>query len=142
MFPLQEWGLDLAKEASINSATVKYTEFLLATASGKVEGVKGPGKLATPFERTKVAAYTLGAMSPCMRLYAFLGKEFQALLDLNEGDHPYKKWIDNYSSESFQVILYLNGKVIFYLMVNLVIVCLVLEENEMALLLHFNYCIL
>ncbi|XP_044500059.1 bifunctional TH2 protein, mitochondrial-like [Mangifera indica] len=99
---VKEWGLDLVTEASINSATVKYTEFLLATASGKVEGVKGPGKLATPFERTKVAAYTLGAMSPCMRLYAFLGKEFQELLDLNEGDHPYKKWIDNYSSESFQ----------------------------------------
>jgi hypothetical protein len=100
---MQEWGLEIAKESSICSAAVKYTEFLLATASGKVEGVKGPGKLATPFERTKVAAYTLGAMTPCMRLYAFLGKEFKALLDPKEGTHPYKKWIDNYSSESFQV---------------------------------------
>ncbi|KAL6579856.1 hypothetical protein OROMI_007880 [Orobanche minor] len=60
-----EWRLD-AKDISISSAAVKYTEFLLATASGKVEGVKCPGKLATPFERTKVAAYTLGAMTPCM----------------------------------------------------------------------------
>lgn len=76
---------------------------MLATASGKVEGVKGPGKLATPFERTKVAAYTIGAMTPCMRLYAFLGKEFQALLDANKDSHPYKKWIDNYSSDGFQV---------------------------------------
>ncbi|KAK4855561.1 hypothetical protein QYF36_008521 [Acer negundo] len=99
---VQEWGTDLAKEVNNNSATLKYTDFLLATASGKVEGVKGPGKLATPFERTKVAAYTLGAMSPCMRLYGFLGKEFQALVNPNGGDHPYKKWIDNYSSESFQ----------------------------------------
>ncbi|KAH7571817.1 hypothetical protein JRO89_XS04G0148700 [Xanthoceras sorbifolium] len=99
---VQEWGIDLAKEVNNNSATLKYTDFLLATASGKVEGVKGPGKLATPFERTKVAAYTLGAMTPCMRLYGFLGKEFQALVNPNEGDHPYKKWIDNYSSESFQ----------------------------------------
>ncbi|KAK9919394.1 hypothetical protein M0R45_027988 [Rubus argutus] len=99
---VQEWGLEIAKECSISSAAVKYTEFLLATASGKVEGVKGPGKLATPFERTKVAAYTLGAMTPCMRLYAFLGKEFKVLLDPKEGTHPYKKWIDNYSSESFQ----------------------------------------
>lgn len=99
---VQEWGLDLAKERTLNPATVKYTEFLLATASGKVEGVKGPGKLATPFERTKVAAYTLGAMTPCMRLYAFLGKEFQTLLEANEGNHPYKKWIDNYVSEDFQ----------------------------------------
>lgn len=100
---IQEWGSDLAKESSVNSATVKYTEFLLATASGKVEGVKGPGKLATPFEKTKVAAYTLGAMTPCMRLYAYLGKELEALLDLYEGSHPYRKWIENYSSEGFQV---------------------------------------
>uniref|UniRef100_A0A2N9JAR8 Thiaminase-2/PQQC domain-containing protein n=1 Tax=Fagus sylvatica TaxID=28930 RepID=A0A2N9JAR8_FAGSY len=99
---MQEWGSDLAKERTVNSATVKYTEFLLATASGKVEGVKGPGKLATPFEKTKVAAYTLAAVTPCMRLYAYLGKEFKELLDLHEGSHPYKKWIENYSSEGFQ----------------------------------------
>ena len=75
----------------------------MATASGKVEGVKAPGKLATPFEKTKAAAYTLGAMTPCMRLYAFLGKELQALLDESESTHPYKKWIDNYYSDGFQV---------------------------------------
>ena len=100
---IQEWGSEITKENAPNSATVKYTDFLLATASGKVEGVKGPGKLATPFERTKVAAYTIGAMTPCMRLYAFLGKEFQMLSDAYEDSHPYKKWIDNYASESFQV---------------------------------------
>ncbi|MED6152109.1 hypothetical protein PIB30_088844 [Stylosanthes scabra] len=33
--PSQESGLDLAKENNINSATVKYTQFLLATASGR-----------------------------------------------------------------------------------------------------------
>ncbi|XVF42373.1 hypothetical protein PTKIN_Ptkin01aG0356900 [Pterospermum kingtungense] len=99
---VQEWGSDFVKEIPVNSATLKYTEFLLATASGKVEGLKAPGKLATPFERTKIAAYTLGAMTPCMRLYAYLGNEFQALLEPNEHDHPYKKWIENYSSESFQ----------------------------------------
>ncbi|RDX66968.1 Bifunctional TH2 protein, mitochondrial [Mucuna pruriens] len=99
---VQEWGLDLAKEHSINSATTKYTDFLLATASGKIEGLKAPGKLATPFEKTKIAAYTLGAMTPCMRLYAFLGKKFQELLDCNEIPHPYNKWIDNYSSDGFQ----------------------------------------
>ncbi|CAL5406911.1 unnamed protein product [Camellia sinensis] len=99
---IQEWGSDMIKENTLNSATVKYTDFLLATASGKIEGVKGPGKLATPFEKTKLAAYTLGAMTPCMRLYAFIGKEVQALLDSNESSHLYKTWIDNYSSESFQ----------------------------------------
>ncbi|KAK4433131.1 Bifunctional protein, mitochondrial [Sesamum alatum] len=99
---VQEWGFDLPKDSAPHAATVKYTDFLLATASGKVEGVKAPGKLATPFEKTKLAAYTLGAMTPCMRLYAFLGKELEAFLDPNEGTHLYKKWIDNYSSDVFQ----------------------------------------
>ncbi|KAK6232905.1 Thiaminase-2/PQQC - like 3 [Theobroma cacao] len=99
---VKEWSSDIVKESTVNSATVKYTEFLLATASGKVEGLKAAGKLATPFEKTKIAAYTLGAMTPCMALYAYLGKEFKALLGPNERDHPYKKWIENYSSEGFQ----------------------------------------
>ncbi|KAL2482104.1 putative aminopyrimidine aminohydrolase [Forsythia ovata] len=101
---VQEWGIDVAKESAPNAATVKYTDFLLATASGKVEGVKAPGKLATPFEKTKLAAYTLGAMTPCMRLYAFLGEELQALLDPSENPHSYQKWIDNYSSGAFQAV--------------------------------------
>lgn len=100
---MQDWDLDINKEVSVNSATLRYTEFLLATASGKVEGLKAPGMLDTPFEKTKVAAYTLGAVTPCMKLYAFLGKEFGALLDSSEVNHPYKKWIENYSSDAFQV---------------------------------------
>ncbi|KAI3776380.1 hypothetical protein L1987_46159 [Smallanthus sonchifolius] len=99
---VQEWDLDLSKETAPNPATLKYTNFLLATASGKVEGVKGPGELATPFEKTKVAAYTLGAMAPSMRLYAFLGKELRSLVDVNDDEHPYKKWIGKYSSEAYQ----------------------------------------
>ncbi|KAF2287546.1 hypothetical protein GH714_001233 [Hevea brasiliensis] len=61
---VQEWGIDPSKEETINYATVRYTDFLLATASGKVEA-----------------------------------KELQALVDSEDGSHPYKKWIDNYSSE-------------------------------------------
>nr|DAD20078.1 TPA_asm: hypothetical protein HUJ06_021541 [Nelumbo nucifera] len=99
---VREWGIDPTNESTSTSATLRYTDFLLATASGKVEGLKAPGKIATPFEKTKVAAYTLGAMTPCMRLYAFLGKELLALLDTNGSSHPYKKWIDNYSSEAFE----------------------------------------
>ncbi|XP_024991848.1 bifunctional TH2 protein, mitochondrial-like isoform X2 [Cynara cardunculus var. scolymus] len=98
----QEWGFDVSKETFPNSATLKYTDFLLATASGKIEGVKGLASLATPFEKTKVAVYTIGAMVPCMRLYAFLGNELQSLVDNNGNHHPYKKWIDNYSSDAFQ----------------------------------------
>ncbi|XP_016477860.1 bifunctional TH2 protein, mitochondrial [Nicotiana tabacum] len=97
---LKEWDIDLVKESTLNPATAKYTDFLSATASGKVEGVKA-AILATPFERTKLAAYTLGAMTPCMRLYAYIGKELQAFLE-GEKIHPYKKWIDSYASEGFQ----------------------------------------
>ncbi|XP_071702471.1 bifunctional TH2 protein, mitochondrial-like [Rutidosis leptorrhynchoides] len=103
---VQNWGLDLSNETTPNPATTKYTNFLLATASGKIEGVKGPGDLATPFEKTKVAAYTLGAMAPSMRLYVFLGNELKLLMDANGNDeHPYKKWIDKYSSEAYQAAM-------------------------------------
>jgi len=97
----------VSKETLPNTATLKYTDFLLATASGKIEGVKGLASLTTPFEKTKVAVYTIGAMVPCMRLYAFLGKELQSLVDNNRNHHPYKKWIDNYSSDAFQVWIFL-----------------------------------
>lgn len=100
---IQEWNLDLSKETTPNPATLKYTNFLLATASGKVEGVKGPGELATPFEKTKVAAYTLGAMAPSLRLYVFIGNELKSLVEIYGDGHPYKKWIDKYSSETYQV---------------------------------------
>lgn len=100
---MQEWGVDPSKEITPNPATVKYTEFVLATAKGKVDGGKGPGQIATPFEKTKIAAYTIGAMIPCMRLYAHLGKELQMILPNDGSDHPYKKWIDYYSSKNFEV---------------------------------------
>lgn len=99
---LQEFGSDFTKEIPVNAVTTKYTDFLMATASGKVEGVKGPGKLATPFEKTKLAAYTLGAMTPCMKLYAYIGLEFKALIH-GKDSHPYQKWIESYSSAAFQV---------------------------------------
>ncbi|ONK73663.1 uncharacterized protein A4U43_C04F33970 [Asparagus officinalis] len=99
---MKEWGVDPNKEIAPNPATLKYTEFVLATAKGKVDGGKGPGQIATPFEKTKIAAYAISAMTPCMRLYAHLGKELQMFLPHDGGDHPYKKWIDYYSSKSFE----------------------------------------
>ncbi|KAK9072477.1 hypothetical protein SSX86_008911 [Deinandra increscens subsp. villosa] len=101
----QEWGFDASKETKPNSATLKYTDFLLATASGKIEGLKSSENITTPFEKTKLAAYTICAMVPCMRLYAFIGKKLESLVDTNGSIHPYKKWIDNYSCEAFQVFI-------------------------------------
>ncbi|ONM03812.1 thiaminase2, partial [Zea mays] len=77
---LKEWGVDPTKEIPSSAATTKYTDFLLATAAGKVDGTKGSDKMVTPFEKTKIAAYIVGAITPCMRLYAYLGKELMAFL--------------------------------------------------------------
>ncbi|KAD6795796.1 hypothetical protein E3N88_06692 [Mikania micrantha] len=98
----QEWGFDVSKETLPNSSTIKYTKFLLETASGKIEGLKSPENITTYFEKTKLAAYTICAMVPCMRLYAFIGKELQSVVDINGICHSYKRWIENYSCEAFQ----------------------------------------
>ncbi|XP_065876743.1 bifunctional TH2 protein, mitochondrial-like isoform X2 [Euphorbia lathyris] len=96
---VREWGFELPAGSTPLAATAKYTEFLLATASGKVEGEKVPSKIATPFERIKLAAYTLGAMAPCMRLTATICKEIHRFLDSN---HIYRKWVGYYCSENFE----------------------------------------
>ncbi|EXB46024.1 hypothetical protein L484_015885 [Morus notabilis] len=88
---------------SISNATVKYRDFLLAIASGKVEDIQVPIKITTPFEKTKVAAYTLGVIAPCMRFYADVYREIQAPIDTPDPRpyHGYKKWIENYTSQDF-----------------------------------------
>ncbi|KAK6143972.1 hypothetical protein DH2020_020792 [Rehmannia glutinosa] len=99
---ISEWGFEPPKESSRDNATVKYTEFLMETASGKVGGEKFSVNIVTPFEKTKLAAYTLSAISPCMRLYTFISKEIQALLDPEDNEHIYKKWLSSLSSEKFE----------------------------------------
>ncbi|KAK9193049.1 hypothetical protein WN944_003745 [Citrus x changshan-huyou] len=78
---VQEWGFELPEEIITNNATIKCTDFLPLTTSGKVEGEKVLGKIETPFEKMKVAAYTLSAISPCMGLFEVIAKEIQALLN-------------------------------------------------------------
>ncbi|XP_031132412.1 bifunctional TH2 protein, mitochondrial-like isoform X3 [Ipomoea triloba] len=95
---VQEWGSDGFKDITLNPATSKCKDFLLATASGNIDGVKAIGKLSTPIEKTKLSAYTLGAIASFMSLYAYIGKELKGFVDRNR----YKKWIENYSSDRFQ----------------------------------------
>lgn len=99
---MQEWGFELPEQSACSEATAKYMEFLKETAAGKVGGEKFAVNIVTPFEKTKLAAYTLSAVSPCMRLYSFISKEIQALLDPEES-HVYKKWLDSLSSQEFEV---------------------------------------
>ncbi|MBE8965982.1 TenA family protein [Nostocales cyanobacterium LEGE 12452] len=75
-----EWGVNLYSVEPA-SATRRYTDFLLATAWSKDVGL------------------TAAAMSPCMRLYAFLGEK---LACNGIPNHQYADWIRTYSSADFQ----------------------------------------
>ncbi|HZY65047.1 MAG TPA: TenA family protein [Rubrobacteraceae bacterium] len=77
------WNVDLG-EAVPGKATLAYTDFLLATASlGSV-------------------GQTCAAMTPCMRLYAFLG---QSLAEEGVGqDNPYAEWVETYSDPEFEAL--------------------------------------
>jgi thiaminase/transcriptional activator TenA len=77
-----QWGVDLRKVQPAN-ATRRYRDFLLATAwMGDI------GAIAV-------------AMSPCMRLYAYLGQQL-ALEPISE--NPYQAWIDSYSGDEFAAL--------------------------------------
>ncbi len=75
----QAWGLDLST-VTPDPTTRRYTDFLLATAWSSETGV------------------TLAAMTPCMRLYTFLG---QQLASRPNRTPAYREWVDAYSSADF-----------------------------------------
>lgn len=75
----QDWGVSL-QNVRPGGATRRYTDFLLATAWSQEVGI------------------TAVAMSPCMRLYAFIG---QSLAADGIPDHAYSDWIHTYSSDEF-----------------------------------------
>jgi thiaminase (transcriptional activator TenA) len=75
-----ELGINLQNVVP-NSACGAYTDFLLRTAW-----------------HTSLAEI-VAAMTPCMRLYAYLGGELVRTCGLQ---HPYCRWIETYSGEEFQ----------------------------------------
>jgi len=67
------------------AATRAYTDFLLATAWGADLGE------------------TVAAMTPCMRLYAYLGEQLAEEVGRPSlGSHPFGDWIATYSGAEFQ----------------------------------------
>jgi thiaminase/transcriptional activator TenA len=76
------WGVDLATVRP-HAATTAYTTFLLDIAAGGDTG------------------RTCAALAPCMRLYAFLGRELEAAAD---PDTPYREWIATYASPDFAAL--------------------------------------
>eukprot|EP00903_Cladosiphon_okamuranus_P019242 g17693.t1 len=80
-----KWGVDLKNNPPPVQATTEYVNFLLTVAS----------------DPTSSVAQVLAAMVPCMRLYAFLGKELrQAFPGWKES--VYAEWIETYSSSDFE----------------------------------------
>lgn len=73
-------GIDLEKVVPYRE-TLAYTDFLMRTAWHE-----DVGKI-------------LAAMTPCMRLYAYLGAQLSAQ---SHPEHPYRLWIETYSSQEFQ----------------------------------------
>ena len=76
----ESWNVDV-KTVEPGAATRQYTDFLLATAWSQPVGI------------------TAVAMSPCMRLYAYLGQE---LAKGGIPSHDYREWITTYSSDEFE----------------------------------------
>lgn len=66
-----------------SAATRRYTDFLLATAWSRDTGI------------------TLAAMTPCMRLYAFLGQQLAAQYGRGQ---IYDNWVSAYSSADFAAL--------------------------------------
>lgn len=75
------WGVDLHQAA--DPATSAYTDFLLAVAALEPVG------------------HIAAAMTPCMRLYAYLG---QQLVAHTKPDSPYREWVEAYSSAAFEAL--------------------------------------
>ena len=77
----ERWGISLEPEPL--ASTRAYTDFLLRTASLEPVG------------------HTAAAMTPCMRLYAWLGQQLALKLD---PDSPYREWVETYSSPDVQAL--------------------------------------
>lgn len=75
----QSWDVSLAAVVPV-AATLAYTDFLLATAS-----LRSIGEICA-------------AMTPCMRLYAFLGQALAA----TDYAPDYREWIQTYAAPDFE----------------------------------------
>ncbi len=77
------WAIDLGTVRPL-PATTAYTDFLLSTASHHDVGE------------------TCAAMTPCMRLYAWLGQELARVPQVD--GNPYAEWIATYASADFAAL--------------------------------------
>lgn len=79
----ERWEIDITNVRPV-PATSSYTDFLLATAAlGTVGAI-------------------CAAMSPCMRLYAFLGQSLITDREPITASNPYAEWVRTYSHPDFE----------------------------------------
>jgi thiaminase (transcriptional activator TenA) len=78
------WGIPFT-DVKPADATLEYTEFLLATAALRTLGE------------------TCAAMTPCMRLYAFLGQSLAAEGADKDGKQ-YAAWVRTYAASEFEAL--------------------------------------
>jgi thiaminase/transcriptional activator TenA len=76
------WGIDL-DAVEPGPACLAYTDFLRAVAA------------------LEPLPQVMAAMAPCMRLYAWLGRELLPLLDPAS---PYAEWVRTYADPAFQAL--------------------------------------
>jgi thiaminase/transcriptional activator TenA len=77
----ERWGIDMSTVVP-GLATLAYTDFLLATAA-----TGGPGEICA-------------AMTPCMRLYAYLGQSLAA----GPVASVYEEWVRTYADPGFEAL--------------------------------------
>ena len=75
----KSWGIDLTTNI-IEPTTKKYTDFLQ--------------EISQNYSCIEI----LSAMTPCMRLYAWIGKQILG----QSSNNPYEEWILNYSDANFE----------------------------------------
>jgi len=79
-----EWEVS-ADSSELTAATLAYTDFLMSTAAlGNIGEV-------------------CAAMTPCMRLYAFLGQSLEALGAASDAN-PYSEWVKTYAAPEFEAL--------------------------------------
>lgn len=91
----QQWGIDI-QQVTPSVATRRYTDFLIATAWSNDVGL------------------TACAMTPCMRLYRFIGTQLAQTYGI--GNHQYSDWIKTYNEAEFgDLVTTLEGLVDRYI---------------------------
>ncbi|CAM9679302.1 unnamed protein product, partial [Discosporangium mesarthrocarpum] len=80
-----KWGVDIHNLTSPMEATQQYVGFLHRVTSDPLSSV----------------SEILASMAPCMRLYAFLGKELRKAFP-RWRESPYAEWVETYSSSGFE----------------------------------------